>query len=978
MWAEDGVGYEITSSTTAKVVSLPAGERYSGSVRIKSKVSSPIGLRGTYTVTTIGSSAFGNCKELTSVYIPNTVTTIYSNAFYGCEQLTSISLPSSLESIGEGAFQCSGLITVSIPSSVVEIGEKAFAQCANLEKIIVDNDGRYCFDNKALFTKSKKTLLQVLNIATDNYVIPSTVENIAKYAFYGCDKITAVTIPTSVSSIADYAFEMCFAITNIDLPESVESLGVGCFMDCTGLKSVKLPSTINKISDRLFSGCTNLNKFSLPAFISEIGDYSFRGCPFAEISLPASTIQVGMGAFNECKNLKSVVLPMGVSYIAGYTFSGCSSLENIAIPNTVTSIGEAAFGGCSSLENITIPNTVTNIGEAAFSGCSMLKNVELNENITVIGNRAFNGCTSLKMLVIPNSVTAIGKEAFKECSLHPLAMYGRLPKSSTNYEIFTGLRKNSMVLVPQSDVQSVKKYFDGEVYPIDAQYYVYKLEPYIRGCSFDLYANPYYKDYEGSWIVDFIKIKDEIIPFDEKFRYTTVNLEPDRNYTIDIYGHRERGGDTVKLYSEPFQTLQRDVKIIFSDQNYQTKLIIDKVVAKEDVSDKADRTGVNFRGKDYDYTGEQIIFENLSPEGSYEFLPYAYYGDERLESEKVAVGTRSAALSITATKVGPTSITLKGTYLEQDATILERGFKNYDGSFIYCEGDKFERIGLIPNTEYTFRYFVSCAEGYTERKITVATTNLQLETLDPQGVSNTCSIVAAETNILEEETNAGFEWRKYDAPSSLPSSNGFGAIYEGRLEGYIKNLQPTSYYKVRAFYKSESGWMYYGDWVTFDPSDFSYFEPTVHTYPIQGLSYNSATVKGYVIAGTDEITEQGFEYWLQGAADVKRVSGTKVPSEISTILSNGQVMFATLENLEPNSDYCVRAFVTTINGTTYGEEQSFTTERDPLGICDTNIKSKVEIIGYYDINGRQYAVPQRGINIVRYSDGSVRKMIIKD
>ena len=49
--------------------------------------------------------------------------------------------------------------------------------------------------------------------------------------------------------------------------------------------------------------------------------------------------------------------------------------------------------------------------------------------------------------------------------------------------------------------------------------------------------------------------------------------------------------------------------------------------------------------------------------------------------------------------------------------------------------------------------------------------------------------------------------------------------------------------------------------MTFDPSDFSYFEPTLHTYEAVDISSNSATIKAYILAGTDDIIEQGFEYW---------------------------------------------------------------------------------------------------------------------
>ena len=55
-------------------------------------------------VTTIGSSAFGNCFALTSVTIPNSVTTIGDDAFGGCFALTSVTIPNSVTTIGNYAF----------------------------------------------------------------------------------------------------------------------------------------------------------------------------------------------------------------------------------------------------------------------------------------------------------------------------------------------------------------------------------------------------------------------------------------------------------------------------------------------------------------------------------------------------------------------------------------------------------------------------------------------------------------------------------------------------------------------------------------------------------------------------------------------------------------------------------------------------------------------------------------------------------
>ena len=66
-------------------------------------------------VTSIGSSAFGDCPGLTSVDIPGSVTSIANIAFYNCTGLTNIEIPSSVTSIGTNVFSgCANLTTITI------------------------------------------------------------------------------------------------------------------------------------------------------------------------------------------------------------------------------------------------------------------------------------------------------------------------------------------------------------------------------------------------------------------------------------------------------------------------------------------------------------------------------------------------------------------------------------------------------------------------------------------------------------------------------------------------------------------------------------------------------------------------------------------------------------------------------------------------------------------------------------------------
>ena len=89
-------------------------------------------------------------------------------------------------------------------------------------------------------------------------------------------------------------------------------------------------------------------------------------------------------------------------------------------------------------------------------------------------------------------------------------------------------------------------------------------------------------------------------------------------------------------------------------------------------------------------------------------------------------------------------------------------------------------------------------------------------------------------------------------------------------------------------------------------------------------------------------------------------------------------MSATLEGLDYDTEYCYMAFVTTSEGETfYGEPQTFKTSFDPDGIENVMASEEVTEVARYDIQGRMISKPQKGINIIRFSDGTTRKVIVK-
>ena len=52
-------------------------------------------------------------------------------------------------------------------------------------------------------------------------------------------------------------------------------------------------------------------------------------------------------------------------------------------------------------------------------------------------------------------------------------------------------------------------------------------------------------------------------------------------------------------------------------------------------------------------------------------------------------------------------------------------------------------------------------------------------------------------------------------------------------------------------------------------------------------------------------------------------------------------------------------------------------EFDPTGIDKTTTSTDVEEVSRYSVNGQRLAVPVKGLNIVKYSDGTARKVVVK-
>lgn len=309
-----------------------------------------------------------------------------------CNKVTTdITLPKYLESIGSDSLACmQALEEIVIPDSVTEIGKRAFYGNIKMTKVVLPKNLKEiplgCFENTAL----------------KEITLPDGLEKIGPTAFFSD---TYDVMDLSVSGRQNHIDS---DMSEVIIPDTVVEIGNRAFAGREKLKSVKMSKNIKKLDFWVFMDTPWLD--SQPdgfiCFNNILHYYKGEIPKDVTITIPDGINNISSRAFYKQQNLSKVIIPDGLKWDGISVFAGCISLQYVRLPQDLTVLPYGTFSAASSLRQIDLPDSLIEIGECAFIS-SGIEQLTIPDKVKNIGENALTYCYRLLSLTIGESVEKI-------------------------------------------------------------------------------------------------------------------------------------------------------------------------------------------------------------------------------------------------------------------------------------------------------------------------------------------------------------------------------------------------------------------------------------------------------------------------------------------------------------------------------------------------------------------------------------------
>lgn len=437
------------------------------------------GMRVPENIKTLPRGMFKSCSSLSLVNLPQYLLSIDDYAFDGCSSLTDLKLPIYLNSLGYRALaDCSKLTTLDLPSSLQNIGSYAFAGCNAMERIDANM--------AAPITASQSTFngidfsncyLYVPTGAYQSYWLANgwgsfehIIDNLAP------QKSKMVTLETAGTLRDKIGSNEKFSITHLKVSGPINTNDIqyiremaGCYINTYGSKYNGSLHHLD-LRDASYSvGGPMIDVYGLNGYKGYVYIYAQENAVnpvylfsylegLQTVILPNNEKEIGGHMFEGCYNLKSIEILSVIQTIRSSAFQDCHSLEALYLSYGITSIEDAVFANCFNLKDIEIPKSVTTINNMAFLNCRSLTSITIPDNVTSIGEFAFNGCSNLKSLYLPANLKTIGDAAFNCCGSLTRVNAKMKEPVAIEEDTFTGLDYDKCeLLVPEGSAEAYRQ-----------------------------------------------------------------------------------------------------------------------------------------------------------------------------------------------------------------------------------------------------------------------------------------------------------------------------------------------------------------------------------------------------------------------------------------------------------------------------------------------------------------------------------------
>ena len=365
----------------------------------------------------IGKNVFSCCDGLKSITLPKDLTSIAESAFWECSGLTSITIPSSVSSISHHAFAyCYGLTSLTLSSNITSISKVAFVDCNQLQDVrynVLDNLAKYIqTDHPEIYYINCDIKYYQNNQEITSLKIPAGTTSIGKNVFQKYKGIQSLTFSPALTSISDLQFSCDFTNLKSVYVGWQDPIAAGTFFGDANMSNCTL--YVPKGTKNTYSKADVWKNFG------KIIEYNNQATITLEqpgtLSQKISDLDKNLLTHLKIKGKINGTDIKFIREMAGVSVTGKKTdgeLTNLDLSEAqIVSGGDCYYQDYFDNKHYTSNDGV---GVGFFSKCKGLKAITLPGNLKSVGESAFQECSSLETINLPSGITSVGNYAFLEC-----------------------------------------------------------------------------------------------------------------------------------------------------------------------------------------------------------------------------------------------------------------------------------------------------------------------------------------------------------------------------------------------------------------------------------------------------------------------------------------------------------------------------------------------------------------------------------